>query len=214
MKNNISLAFALALLFTGMFCFLFDVNEIIMFGVSFSSFTFSVISIILSFLNKKKYELLYAIPFIILLCFCCYGDLLMKNVEIKEMINSGLPNAITFFSFGTVFLAENISKYNEREIEKKKNEKLVEENLNNCEQIVKLTNNYMKLLEDKKIVLDADSKDFIRNIVDLSQEKVRQSTIIYKLLKLRKNDYDIDDINKVFIDSSNIIKIKNYNNKH
>lgn len=214
MKNNISLAFALALLFTGMFCFLFNVNEKIMFGVSFSSFTFSGISIILSFLNKKKYELLYAIPFIILLCFCCYGDLFMKNVEIKEMINSGLPNAITFFSFGTVFIAENISKHNEREIEKKKNEKLVEENINYCEQIVKLTNNYIKLLEDKKIVLDTDSKDFIRNIVDLSQEKVRQSTIIYELLKLRKNNYDIDDINKVFIDSSNVIKIKKYNNKH
>ena len=116
MKNNISLAFALALLVTGSFCMFYDVNSIIMFGVSFSSFVFSGISIALSFVNNKKYELDYALPFIILLCFCCYGDSLMKNEEVRELVNSGLPNAITFFSFGTIFLAENISKTRERKI--------------------------------------------------------------------------------------------------
>lgn len=214
MKNNFSLSFALALLITGIFCLFFDVNDIIMFGVSFSSFVFSGISIILSFTNKKKYELAYAFPFIILLCFCCYGDSLMKNEEIKEMVNSGVSNAITFFSFGTIFLAENISKKREKELENKKNEKIVDENLNYSEQILDLTMNYMNSLEKKKIVPDEDNKRFIGKIVDLSQEKIRQSKINHDLFKLRKSNFDFDDINKVFIDSSNVINIKENKNNH
>lgn len=214
MKNNFSLSFALALLITGIFCLFFDVNDIIMFGVSFSSFVFSGISIILSFTNKKKYELAYAFPFIILLCFCCYGDSLMKNEEIKEIVNSGVANAITFFSFGTIFLAENISKKREKELENEKNEKIVDENLNYSEQILDLTMNYMNSLEKKKIVPDEDNKRFIGKIVDLSQEKIRQSKINHDLFKLRKSNFDFDDINKVFIDSSNVINIKENKNNH
>ncbi len=214
MKNNFSLSFALALLITGIFCLFFDVNDIIMFGVSFSSFVFSGISIILSFTNKKKYELAYAFPFIILLCFCCYGDSLMKNEEIKEIVNSGVSNAITFFSFGTIFLAENISKKREKELENEKNEKIVDENLNYSEQILDLTMNYMNSLEKKKIVPDEDNKRFIGKIVDLSQEKIRQSKINHDLFKLRKSNFDFDDINKVFIDSSNVINIKENKNNH
>ena len=214
MKNNFSLSFALALLITGIFCLFFFFNYIIMFGVSFSSFVFSGISIILSFTNKKKYELAYAFPFIILLCFCCYGDSLMKNEEIKEMVNSGVSNAITFFSFGTIFLAENISKKREKELENEKNEKIVDENLNYSEQILDLTMNYMNSLEKKKIVPDADNKRFIGKIVDLSQEKIRQSKINHDLFKLRKSNFDFDDINKVFIDSSNVINIKENKNNH
>lgn len=214
MKNNFSLSFALALLITGMFCLFFDVDDIIMFGVSFSSFVFSGISIYLSFVNKKKYELAYALPFIILLCFCCYGDSLMKNEEVKEMVNSGVPNAITFFSFGAIFLAENISKMKERKLENKKNEKIVDENLNYSEQILDLTMNYMNLLEKKKIVLDEDSKKIISKIIDLSQEKIRQSKFNHDLLKLEKSKFDFDDINKVFIDSSNATNIKENKNNH
>lgn len=214
MKNNFSLSFSLALLITGIFCLFFDVNDIIMFGVSFSSFVFSVISIILSFKNKKKYELAYAFPFIILLFFCCYGDSLMKNEVIKEIVNSGLSNAITFFSFGTIFLAENISKMREKKLEIEKNEKIVDENLNYSEQILDLTMNYMNSLEKKKIVPDEDNKRFIGKIVDLSREKIRQSKINHDLFKLRKSNFDFDDINKVFIDSSNVINIKENKNNH
>lgn len=214
MKNNFSLSFALALLITGIFCLFFDVDDIIMFGVSFSSFIFSGISIFLSFTNKKKYELAYAFPFIILLCFCCYGDSLMKNEEIKEMVSSGMSNAITFFSFGTIFLAENISKIKERKLENKRNEKIIVENLNYSEQILGLTMNYMNSFEKRKMIPDENSKKFISKIVDLSQEKIRQSQINNDLLKLEKSKFDFDDINKVFIDSSNVINIKDNKNNH
>lgn len=214
MKNNISLSFALALLVTGMFCLYFDVNDIIMFGVSFSSFVFSGISIALSFVKNKKYELAYALPFVILLCFCCYGDSLMKDEEIREMVNSGVTNAITFFSFGTIFLAENISKIRERKLENEKNWKIVDENLDYSEKILGLTIAYMKSLEKNKIIPDADSKKLIGNIIDLSEEKIRQSKINHELLKLKKNYFSFDDINKVFIDSSDVTNIKENKNNH
>lgn len=212
MKNNFSLSFSLALIITGFFCLFYDVNNVIMFGVSFSSFVFSLISIALSFTNKKKYELAYALPFIILLCFCCYSDSLMNNVEIEEMVNSGITNAITFFSFGTTFLADNISRMRERKIENKKNKRMVEENINYSQQIVDLTMDYMKSLEKKKIGPDEDSKVLINNIMNLSKEKIRQSAFNNELLKLEKSNFTFDEINKVFIDSSNAINRKEKNN--
>ena len=143
MKNNFALSFGFSLVLIGGICIFVKISYIVMAGVALSAFVFSFINIILAMKKNKKNELIYAIPFFILLLFCCFGDSLIKIEDFNKEISINATNAITFMSFGFIFLAEYINKKNEVKLEKDKYSKLVDETLEYTELALNIiTNSY------------------------------------------------------------------------
>lgn len=54
MKSKFALSFGIALIFIGLVNFLFETNNIILFGISLSAFIFSILSILFSTKLSKK----------------------------------------------------------------------------------------------------------------------------------------------------------------
>ena len=208
MKNNFALSFGLALAVVGIICMFVDVSNIIMFGVALSACYFSFVSMILGIKNSKKGELAYSIPFIILLVFCCFGDTLIKDSDVNEIVNSGIINSITFLSFGMIFLSEYINNKKSIVLEKEKYIRIVDENLNYAESILDMVEEYKQSLEKKNMVIDSESMVFIDRICELFTAKMQQCSISNKLLFKNKDEFNLDDVNEAFIDSTSILKEK------
>ena len=104
MKTKLSLCFGISLVITGVIGFLFETNSIILLGVSISAILFSIINLMILVLFYRKesdvLELLYILPFAILLIFCCYNEELYNIEFINRLASGRVLNAISFISFG------------------------------------------------------------------------------------------------------------------
>ena len=128
----------------------------------------------------------------------------MKHQYVKNLVSSGIPNGITFFSFGMVFIADNISRKREEYISVERNLKTMEELSDFVELVTKYTSNYIKSMKKRNIKTNEESKKYIYSISNLSLEKTRQLKFNIELLKMNKHYFDFDAVNEAFIKSSNI----------
>lgn len=208
MKNNFALSFGLSLIIIGQISSYIKVSDVIMLGVALSACAFSSVSLALSVSKKEKHEIVYVIPLLFLLSFCCFGDTLNDLEIVKKLINSGYINSITFFSFGMFFLSEYINKKNEVFFEKEKYIRITGENLEYAESIIEMVDDYKKTLESKNITIDSDSKNLIDRIYELFREKMQQCSINSNLLVKNKDEFNLDDVNEAFVNSTGILREK------
>ena len=110
MNSKLSVCFGASLIIIGGLNFIFETNNIILFGMNLSALLFSLINyLILCFHNRiksDKIEFFYIIPFVFFLFFCCFSESLKNFSLIESILSSQMSNAITFLSFGLIFIAE------------------------------------------------------------------------------------------------------------
>lgn len=209
MKSKFALSFGVALIFIGCVNFFLETNNVILFGVSLSAFIFSIISILFATLiHDEKYELLYIIPLVVMLSFLCYGSELMKISFVKEIINSRLTSALTFISFGISFASEYIIEKNFNLLEKIKHQTISLEIIDYTQLLQDALIEHLNEACEKKIVRDEVSKKFIDKVEKIYNEKAKESRILHELLSMKKDNYTIDDIKKVYIKNTKILQVK------
>lgn len=215
MKSKFALSFGIALIVIGGINFFLDTNNVILFGVSLSAFIFSLISILFATkIYEEKYEFLYIIPLVVLLSFLCYGSEFMKIDFINKIINSRLTSALTFISFGISFASEYITERNFRLFEKIRHQTLAIEMMDYTSLLQDAMIEHLNEVCEKKIVRDEVSKKFINKVQQLFNEKAKESHILSDLLAMKKEDYTIDDIKKVYIKYTEILQSKPFLSKN
>lgn len=100
MNNKFALSFGISLVIVGLLNIFFETSNIILFGLSVSTTIFSIMNMFEPKISNKKLELLYIIPFVLLVSIFCYCNLLMKIEIIWNIVNSKITNILTFISFG------------------------------------------------------------------------------------------------------------------
>lgn len=217
MKSKFALSFGIALIFIGIINFFLETNNIILFGISLSAFIFSIISILFAtMIDEEKCEFLNIIPLIVLLCFLCYGNELMKIDIIKYIVNSKLTSSLTFISFGLSFASEYIIENKFKLVERIKHLSLANEMIDYTCLLILIKNKYLKECVNKKVIIDDSCKAFLRELENLLKEKEKESRIIVELLSKDKDIYSIDDFKSIYINNTDILnykKIKTNQNK-
>lgn len=217
MKSKFALSFGIALIFIGIINFFLETNNIILFGISLSAFIFSIISILFAtMIDEEKCEFLNIIPLIVLLCFLCYGNELMKIDIIKYIVNSKLTSSLTFISFGLSFASEYIIENKFKLVERIKHLSLANEMIDYTCLLILIENKYLKECVNKKVIIDDSCKAFLRELENLLKEKEKESRIIVELLSKDKDIYSIDDFKSIYINNTDILnykKIKTNQNK-
>lgn len=217
MKSKFALSFGIALIFIGIINFFLETNNIILFGISLSAFIFSIISILFAtMIDEEKCEFLNIIPLIVLLCFLCYGNELMKIDIIKYIVNSKLTSSLTFISFGLSFASEYIIENKFKLVERIKHLSLANEMIDYTCLLILIEKKYLKECVNKKVIIDDSCKAFLRELENLLKEKEKESRIIVELLSKDKDIYSIDDFKSIYINNTDILnykKIKTNQNK-
>lgn len=205
MKSKFALSFGLSLFLVGILNIFLETNKIILFGISISSMIFSLISIFSSFRNKDlKHEIIYVVPFALLLSIFCYSNSLTKYKIINDIINSKTLNILTFFSFGLLFVSEYINYKKDIKHAKSSNLKTINTTLEYNQSILDLIESYLKEVTGK----DLNSK--ITELIDQLQnhclEKLEESKIEINLIDLKKDNYSLEDFSKVYKESKKEIQ--------
>ena len=78
MNNKFALSFGISLVIVGLLNIFFETSNIILFGLSVSTTIFSIMNMFEPKISNKKLELLYIIPFVLLVSIFCYSNSLMK----------------------------------------------------------------------------------------------------------------------------------------
>lgn len=210
MKSKFALSFGLSLFLVGILNIFLETNKIILFGISISSMIFSLISIFSSFRNKDlKHEIIYVVPFALLLSIFCYSNSLTKYKIINDIINSKTLNILTFFSFGLLFVSEYINYKKDIKHAKSSNLKIINTTLEYNQSILDLIENYLKEVTGKEATgKDLNSK--ITELIDQLQnhclEKLEESKIEINLIDLKKDNYSLEDFSKVYKESKKEIQ--------
>lgn len=105
MNNKFALSFGISLVIVGLLNIFFKTSNIILFGLSVSTTIFSIMNMLEPKISNKKLELLYIIPFVLLVSIFCYSNSLMKIEIIWNIVNSKITNILTFISFGFLFIS-------------------------------------------------------------------------------------------------------------
>lgn len=198
MNNKFSLSFGISLVIVGLLNIFFNTDDIILFGLSVSTTIFSLVNMIVPNFDSKKLELLYIVPFVILISIFCYSDSLLNIDIISKIINGKVTNILTFVSFGFLFISEfinyKIEGYKEMSFEFKR----VNGEYEYSNMILKTINSYLSNLNKKNIIIDSESKKFLDEIENLCLEKVKLAHINGELLSLEKVEYTLEEINDIY----------------
>ena len=206
MNNKFSLSFGIAFIIVGLLNIFFETNNAVLFALSISATAFSIVNVITAY--KNKLDILYIIPFALLISILCYNNSLSKNTIFINIINSKVTNIITFISFGTLFISEYIKLYIAKLKDRISNYKICIEIINYSSLILELINKYLSTLLEKKIIIDEESKQFLSQIDTLCKEKARQSKITAELLDTKKDAFNIDEFNNIYVNNNDIINIE------
>lgn len=205
MDNKFALSFGVSLVIVGFLNIFFETSNVIIFGLSVSTTIFSIINIIVPKINSDKSELLYILPFVILVSIFCYNNSLMKYDIVKIIVNGRITNVLTFVSFGFLFVSEFLnykkSRFNQRLFEMNR----VTQEYEYSSMILMFVNDYMEILLDSGIKIDDESREFLGRIIELSTERGRLANIDSSLLDLNKDEYAIEDFDDIFKKHSKII---------
>ncbi len=195
MNNKFSLSFGVSLVIVGFLNIFFETSNIILFGLTVSTTIFSIINIIVPKMDSNKSELLYIIPFVLLISLFCYSNSLMQYDIVKEIVNGKITNILTFISFGFLFISEYLN-HKKNKLHQKEFEMLqVIQEFEYSSMILILINEYLGDLVKKGIIMDEESRNFLNRIDDLCTEKATLANIDLSLLKLNKDEYTIQDFN-------------------
>lgn len=186
MKSRFSLSFGYALVIVGILNIFFKTNYMVLIGLSISAFMFSIMNMLLSNVKNEKYEMLYIIPFIILLAFSCYSDSLVNNSFINWLEENDVSSILTFLSFGMLFIVEykNLQKRNLEEIRSRL--AVVAENVNYTELILNVISEYEKQLKKGSNRLN---EDFLEKIRLICTNKIEKAKIELALLEAEQKKY-------------------------
>ena len=205
MHNKFSLSFGISFVIVGILNIFFETDNTVLFALSISAVLFSIINIVTT---KYKLEYLYTIPFVVLVAILCYNNYFNENGTFVNLVNSKITNILTFISFGTLFISEYIKSYKEKAKERMANMMINDEIFNYSSLILKLVNDYLKALIEKKITLDKENNSFIKKIEELCQEKGKQAMIANDLLKMEKNYFSIQEFMKIYEKNNDTINLE------
>lgn len=206
MNNKFSLSFGIAFIIVGLLNIFFETNNAVLFALSISATAFSIINVITAYNNKL--DILYIIPFALLISILCYNNSLSNNTIFINIINSKVTNIITFISFGSLFISEYIKLHIAKLKDRISNYKICIEIINYSSLILELINKYLSTLLEKKIIIDEESKQFLSQIDTLCKEKAKQSKITAELLDMKKDAFNIDEFNNIYVNNNDIINIE------
>lgn len=207
MKSKFALSFGISLIFVGLVNIVFDTNNMILFGISLSSFIFTIISILfVTKLNEEKYELLCIIPIIILLVFFCYGGTLSNYSVVQKIVESNVTNVLTFISFGLFFVGEYIIDKENCEREQLRHQSMINEVLTFSVLIRRAHVKYKEKIIKNDVKVDEDSKSFISYIEELCEEKSKLANIKFDLLQFNKDKFSIEEFSKIYISNNKKIE--------
>lgn len=217
MNNKFALSFGISLVIVGLLNIFFETSNIILFGLSVSTTIFSIMNMFEPKIINKKLELLYVIPFVLLVSIFCYSNSLMKNEIISDVVNSKITNILTFISFGLLFISEfinyNIAKNQYINFQMA----MITDNLQYSALLLGLQNEYLKSATKNPSSIEIESKKFFDDIEKLCNEKIRLSRIDIELLEQKKGLFTIQDLNMVYQKHHDILdingKIEKYNEK-
>ena len=217
MNNKFALSFGISLVIVGLLNIFFEKNNIIFFGLSVSTTIFSIMNMFEHKIINKKLELLYVIPFVLLVSIFCYSNSLMKNEIISDVVNSKITNILTFISFGLLFISEFINYNNAKNQYINFQMAMITDNLQYSALILGLQNEYLQSTTKNPSSMEIESKKFFDDIEKLCNEKIRLSRIDIELLEQNKGLFTIQDLNMVYQKHHDILdingKIEKYNEK-
>ena len=213
MNNKFALSFGISLVIVGLLNIFFETSNIILFGLSVSTTIFSIMNMLEPKISNKKLELLYIIPFVLLVSIFCYSNSLMKIEIIWNIVNSKITNILTFISFGFLFISEFINYKNARNQYINFQMAMINDNLQYSALILGLQNEYLKSIIKNPGLIDIESKTFFNEIEKLCNEKIRLSQIDTELLEQNKGLFTIRDLNMVYQKYNDILDINGKNRK-
>lgn len=217
MNNKFALSFGISLVIVGLLNIFFETSNIILFGLSVSTTIFSIMNMFEHKIINKKLELLYVIPFVLLVSIFCYSNSLMKNEIISDVVNSKITNILTFISFGLLFISEFINYNNAKNQYINFQMAMITDNLHYSALILGLQNEYLQSTTKNPSSMEIESKKFFDDIEKLCNEKIRLSRIDMELLEQNKELFTIQDLNMVYQKHHDILdingKIEKYNEK-
>ena len=207
MNNKFALSFGISLVIVGLLNIFFETSNIILFGLSVSTTIFSIMNMFEPKIINKKLELLYVIPFVLLVSIFCYSNSLMKNEIISDVVNSKITNILTFISFGLLFISEfinyNIAKNQYINFQMA----IITDNLQYSALLLGLQNEYLKSATKNPSSIEIESKKLFDDIEKLCNEKIRLSRIDIELLEQKKGLFTIQDLNMVYQKHHDILDI-------
>lgn len=200
MKSKFALSFGISLMVVGLINIFIDTNNLILFGVSLSSFIFSIISILYqTILNEEKHEFICIIPIIILFVFLCYSTSLLKYEIFNNIMESNITNILTFMSFGLFFISEYITNKSNDRREQIKHQSIIIDSLKFLILIRRQLLKYREKICKNKILVDEESKKFIEYIEELCEEKSKFDNIKINLLDLDRDKFSLEEFSNAYI---------------
>ena len=203
MNSKLSVCFGASLIIIGGLNFIFETNNIILFGMNLSALLFSLINyLILRFhdcIKSDKIEFFYIIPFVVFLFFCCFSESLKNFSLIESILSSQISNAITFLSFGLIFIAEYSNYKNEMKISRKLYGELSLENANS------LRSALLKIMDYGDSITNVE---LLNSIKYFFAEQTKKMEIELELFKSEKDYFSIVDFNKIYTEKSEILNYK------
>ena len=218
MNNKFALSFGISLVIVGLLNIFFETSNIILFGLSVSTTIFSIMNMLVPRLKNKKLDLLYVIPFVLLVSIFCYSNSLMKIEIISDIVNSKITNILTFISFGFLFISEFINYKNAKNQYINFQMAMITDNLQYSALILGLQTEYLQSTTKNPSSIDIESKKFFNEIEKLCNEKIRLSRIDLDLLEKSNGLFTIQELNMAYQKYHDILnvydKIEKYNQKN
>ena len=207
MNNKFALSFGISLVIVGFLNIIFETSSIVLFGLSISTLFFSLVNIIVPKINNYKAELLYVLPFVILVSIFCYSNSLLDIKVFNQIVNSKITNILTFISFGLLFISEFRNHKREMRNKKEYEATIIENEYETNMIILMLVNCYMDNILKKGILLDEESRSFLDKINELCDEKSKLAKIDLELLSLEKEKFTIEEFNVFYKSNSKILNV-------
>lgn len=200
MNSKFSVCFGIALIITGMFNFIFETSNVILLGMNFSALLFSLINFIILIFYKHiksdKVEFFYIIPFVVLLVFCCFNESFKSITFINNLADSKILNAISFLSFGLIFISEFFSYKKELDISRNMYYQMIISKSEHSKMI------FSKILEYKNKTTDEASIEFFSSMEKMLSEEIKRIKIDSKLIKSKKHFFSIVDFDEAYTESN------------
>lgn len=210
MSSKLSVCFGASLIITGVFNFIFETNNIILLGMNLSALIFSLINfcilIFYKHIKSDRIEFIYILPFVILLFFCCFSESLKNIPFINNLSSSKILNAITFISFGLVFISEHANYKKDKKNLKNISIARCTESMDYSSLILDEIINYRNSIQNNNTTMDAESGKFLFNIERLCMEKIKKSKIEAELLEKDKDEYTLFDFSEAY--TNNVQELK------
>ena len=210
MRSKFALSFGISIIVVGIIGLNFQLNSVVLFGLSISSLLFTIINIFITYFSKINksfdFEILYTFPFVVLILFSCFGEQLSKYDFVQNSNN--ILNVVTFISFGLVFIGEYIK--NKQDVIKEKDYilEILLDSSNIYSHIIKIIEKYCDRLKKKNINSKEEYLKLLQELNNFCMEDNKKYTLMSNLLKKNQENYTLEDIKEVYINGSNELNNK------